>query len=87
MKGLKKPAHCRLPTQRGSPQFATRLFRCYDLHRYYANAFSSSLHPVEPRLHNGDEEARTPGLRRAKAALSQLSYIPGQNNYELSITN
>ena len=24
----------------------------------------------------GDEEARTPGLRRAKAALSQLSYIP-----------
>ena len=25
----------------------------------------------------GDEEARTPGLRRAKAALSQLSYIPG----------
>ena len=25
---------------------------------------------------NGDEEARTPDLRRAKAALSQLSYIP-----------
>ena len=25
---------------------------------------------------HGDEEARTPDLRRAKAALSQLSYIP-----------
>ena len=24
----------------------------------------------------GDEGSRTPGLRRAKAALSQLSYIP-----------
>ena len=30
--------------------------------------FSHNLH--------GDEETRTPGLRRAKAALSQLSYIP-----------
>lgn len=27
----------------------------------------------------GDEEARTPDLRRAKAALSQLSYIPSVN--------
>ena len=26
---------------------------------------------------SGDEGARTPGLRLAKAALSQLSYIPG----------
>jgi hypothetical protein len=34
----------------------------------------------------GDEEIRTPGLRRAKAALSQLSYIP-QWNYELRSTN
>ena len=25
---------------------------------------------------NGDEETRTLGLRRARAALSQLSYIP-----------
>ena len=27
---------------------------------------------------NGDEETRTPGLRLAKAALSQLSYIPSK---------
>ena len=27
---------------------------------------------------NGDEETRTPDLRRAKAALSQLSYIPSE---------
>ena len=27
-------------------------------------------------LLSGDEGARTPGLRLAKAALSQLSYIP-----------
>ena len=26
---------------------------------------------------SGDEGIRTPDLRRAKAALSQLSYIPG----------
>ena len=34
----------------------------------------------------GDEEARTPGLRRAKAALSQLSYIPF-SSYELRMTS
>ena len=27
---------------------------------------------------SGDEGIRTPDLRRAKAALSQLSYIPGK---------
>ena len=36
-----------------------------------------SFLPVEP-ARCGDEEARTPDLRRAKAALSQLSYIPGK---------
>jgi hypothetical protein len=34
--------------------------------------------PRKWRLHeSGDEGTRTPGLRLAKAALSQLSYIPG----------
>ena len=35
---------------------------------------SSSVNPL-----SGDEGIRTPDLRRAKAALSQLSYIPGHS--------
>jgi hypothetical protein len=37
--------------------------------------------PIGSYLRNrsgGDEGIRTPDLRRAKAALSQLSYIPGR---------
>ncbi len=39
---------------------------------------TSLLHLLSlPRHHlGGDEETRTPDLRRAKAALSHLSYIP-----------
>ena len=33
---------------------------------------------------SGDEGIRTPDLRRAKAALSQLSYIPGIGEVGLS---
>ena len=32
--------------------------------------------PISLRSPGGDEGIRTPGLRLAKAALSQLSYIP-----------
>jgi hypothetical protein len=35
---------------------------------------SNKYNPIWEK--GGDEEARTPDLRRAKAALSQLSYIP-----------
>ena len=36
---------------------------------------------------SGDEGIRTPDLRRAKAALSQLSYIPGQSRaYQVGLS-
>ncbi len=74
MKGLKKPAHCRLPEV--AHNLPRCLFSCYPPSLYFANACSSRRTRRASRL-NGDEEARTPDLRRAKAALSQLSYIPG----------
>ena len=40
------------------------------------HAQNTRLCSVTKLLPNGDEETRTPDLRRAKAALSQLSYIP-----------
>jgi hypothetical protein len=39
--------------------------------------FSDPLSTPGSRNPGGDEGIRTPDLRRAKAALSQLSYIPG----------
>ena len=43
-------------------------------------AITEFLFPISPAFFKvcsgGDEGIRTPGLRRAKAALSQLSYIP-----------
>ena len=38
--------------------------------------FSQSHQPFAVLSSGGDEGIRTPGLRRARAALSQLSYIP-----------
>jgi hypothetical protein len=36
-----------------------------------------SKYTLQNKVLSGDEGIRTPDLRRAKAALSQLSYIPG----------
>ena len=51
------------------------LSRClsYDVYCQTALLLVMSVSPLFP---SGDEGARTPGLRLAKAALSQLSYIP-----------
>ncbi len=76
MKELKKPAHCRLP--KGCPQSDQTLYLAVTTFNLLRKRFFLNLHPPEPLPHYGDEEARTPDLRRAKAALSQLSYIPGQ---------
>ena len=66
-----------LPAPKGCPQFATKLYLAVIHLHYVSQTLASSNAPAKPLVHNGDEEARTPDLRRAKAALSQLSYIPG----------
>ena len=75
--GTKKAGLLPAPHSQGACNLPTCSIRCCDPRRSYANAC--------PRYRSrcGDEEARTPGLRRAKAALSQLSYIPGYNKLEL----
>ncbi len=35
---------------------------------------------------SGDEGIRTPDLRRAKAALSQLSYIPDRTGFQVGLS-
>ena len=35
---------------------------------------------------SGDEGTRTPDLRRAKAALSQLSYIPALTGFQVGLS-
>ena len=67
-------------------QPATRLYRqvAFAPSRYLPAAWSYALacfpkyllRPANSRGLSGDEGIRTPGLRLAKAALSQLSYIP-----------
>ena len=47
----------------------------YYLTRQLFNLNLKQLSRIAPRS-GGDEGIRTPGLRRAKAALFQLSYIP-----------
>ena len=50
--------------------------------RWLCSFRSNSVSPIVQSsvpAHCGDEGARTPNLRLAKAALSQLSYIPGRS--------
>ena len=62
--------------------YTIHLSRCSPVPRLYLPLTlpSEAYRPVLPILFFlspcGDEGIRTPGLRRAKAALSQLSYIP-----------
>ena len=43
--------------------------------------------PHAPTVHAyGDEGIRTPDLRRAKAALSQLSYIPDVSGFQVGLS-
>ena len=49
---------------------------CAQLFRISGQLYTNSLTFQSIQHSGGDEGIRTPGLRRAKSALSQLSYIP-----------
>ena len=42
---------------------------------------------ADRRNRNGDDRARTGNLRRARAALSQLSYVPNWNKSEGQVSD
>ena len=51
----------------------------HTIRRYCISSFVIFIIQILSYSSYGDEGTRTPGLRLAKAALSQLSYIPKQN--------
>ena len=68
-------------TQKSGPVYQSRTRRTPDTldPKLSSSAFRSSYHRqslVAPLTTCGDEGTRTPGLLRAREALSQLSYIP-----------
>ena len=50
----------------------------------YCFMFFNIKHSIHEKDENGDDRDRTCNLRLAKPALSQLSYIPGQNQSQIS---
>ena len=69
----------RLTAGSKKPTLRSCLFNGLETNYYFCVQSLHSVQSLNPQLLSGDEGIRTPGLRLAKAALSQLSYIPRQN--------
>ena len=89
VRSAQRPSTSSFVKTHGDPAYrravlALRGVACFFVRLAAVYYFALTLHLT--CLVSGDEGIRTPGLRRAKAALSQLSYIPELFGFQVGLS-